>query len=339
MTNYRVVTLDSLVFGGWRDAAGAISFGSGAGAPAIMGVATAHAIMMWHFYQLLPGTPLPGVITGKVLRVKWGSPGDAPQYQPVVGAMVTGSDAGGIALLSNGGTFARTDANGTFALEDRFFTGGQVTVTATDDRGVPRRHHRVPDERRGHAQRGAWRYNVAKANIIFPAGLRRLLRRWRCVSSSWWTGFGRRSQVWWLRTRLCSSPSNKDLEIRNDGIQINDRGRARGASRSVDSWNPQEEAPTYLLRDNSSQDGLFVPGTWVHALRIKVMRSTSPEPFYVTYTFRAVTAGGEWTSIGQPPGSSTRVRFEGQCARRAGGVTPQLSFTGPVKRQGERVSR
>ncbi len=95
--------------------------------------------------------------------------------------------------------------------------------------------------------------------------------------------------MWSARERdtpllITLKPSHKDLEV--DGIEIN--GSGTGLEARIDEstpWNPQQEAPTYLVHDNSSQDGLFVPGNvGSYVLRINVKRKVvvlpAPEPFY-----------------------------------------------------------
>ena len=97
------------------------------------GVLTSYAILMWTFDQVAPGRPVPGMVTGKVLRPQAVAGQLEPVYVPVAGALVSGVDSTGQALpnMQTGATVGVTQADGTFAFWDERFTGGTVTITAS----------------------------------------------------------------------------------------------------------------------------------------------------------------------------------------------------------------
>ena len=103
------------------------------------GVLSNYAILMWSVDALRPALPSPGLVTGKVVRPVTAAGQAQPTYAPVAGALVSGVDATGqpVFALQSGATVAVTQADGTFALWDRQFSGGTVTVSATVD-GVMR---------------------------------------------------------------------------------------------------------------------------------------------------------------------------------------------------------
>ena len=88
--------------------------------------------------------PLPGVVTGNVFRAVV-PPNDpenlnpAPQFKPVVNALVSGVDAGSRLLFASqqNATVAVTQGDGKFTLFDAFFTGGTVQIAATVGFGGP----------------------------------------------------------------------------------------------------------------------------------------------------------------------------------------------------------
>ncbi len=106
---------------------------------AVGSVQGAYYILMWTFDSVRPALPQPGLITGKVVRPVTAAGQAQPTYAPVAGALVSGVDATGqpVFALQSGATVAVTQADGTFALWDRQFSGGTVTVSATVD-GVMR---------------------------------------------------------------------------------------------------------------------------------------------------------------------------------------------------------
>ncbi|MGE0454287.1 MAG: LamG-like jellyroll fold domain-containing protein [Vicinamibacteria bacterium] len=140
-------------FGGWDLS----------GAP--IQVTSTYLFLMWSYESLLPARPLPGLVTGKVLRQKWLPGAASPEYVPVPGAEVSGLDAADQPLSAkDGGTLARTQADGTFALWDLTYTGGVVELLAKDQN----------QEAKGSAfevvEPALARYgHAARANLTFPA--------------------------------------------------------------------------------------------------------------------------------------------------------------------------
>ena len=120
--------------------------------------------MSWSYEPSLLGLPRPGLIRGKALRTSWGSDGAA--FEAVPDAHVTGTDAGGVALSSkDGGTFATSQTDGTYALWDYSFTGGTTRIDAAlGPESASATAFEVSDGP------GIGVYNkVAHANITFPA--------------------------------------------------------------------------------------------------------------------------------------------------------------------------
>jgi hypothetical protein len=108
---------------------------------AVGGQVMNHAIMAWAVDQALPGRPIGGVVTGKVLRTVWKPGAPLPEYEPVANALVSGVDVQGNPLFAkapDGGAppvVAVSQADGTYALFDQHYTGGPVTVSATSPGG------------------------------------------------------------------------------------------------------------------------------------------------------------------------------------------------------------
>ncbi len=120
--------------------------------------------MSWSYEPGRLGLPRPGLIRGKALRSAWGSAGAS--FDAVPDAHVTGTDAGGVALSSkDGGTFATSQTDGTYALWDYAFTGGTTRIDAAlGPESASATAFEVSDGP------GVGVYNkVAHANITFPA--------------------------------------------------------------------------------------------------------------------------------------------------------------------------
>ncbi len=97
---------------------------------------TNYAILMFLDDSATPGAALGGAITGKVLRARWDPGAATPTYEPVQGALISGVDASGQPLFASGATAAAatvtvSQADGTYSLFDRQYTGGAVTISAT----------------------------------------------------------------------------------------------------------------------------------------------------------------------------------------------------------------
>ena len=124
--NRRVVTA-SYPYSGY-----VTSFGSVDAQGNLTSTGPAYALLMWSYQPLLLRKPLPGVITGKVLRVKWNPGVEIPEYEGVPNAVVSGVDNAGQPLFAaqSRATAAVSQGDGTFALYDPKYTGGVVTVSA-----------------------------------------------------------------------------------------------------------------------------------------------------------------------------------------------------------------
>ncbi len=103
--------------------------------PGMVGPATGALMMLglsWSYSATLISRPVVGVVTGKVLRTKWGTGG--AEFEPVAGAIVSATDQAGTALSTKaGGTYSITQQDGKFALWDYSYTGGTVEVVARLD--------------------------------------------------------------------------------------------------------------------------------------------------------------------------------------------------------------
>jgi RHS repeat-associated protein len=91
--------------------------------------------LMWTYDAQLPGKPLIGVVSGRVLRPRFEKGNPTPVIDGVAGAIVSGVDAQGNPLLdsnstSGSPTVAISQADGTFAFWDDWPTAGTVTVNA-----------------------------------------------------------------------------------------------------------------------------------------------------------------------------------------------------------------
>ena len=164
----RVVT-ESPPFSGYVDSLGVIS--SGAGVFGVEGVTQSNAILFWTYDSQLAGQPSTGLVTGKVLRAVWNPQAVSPTYEPVVGAWVTGVEPSGHPLLSGGAFGAISQADGTYALWDPQYVGGNVQVAALAS-GAPANAACGTSE--GLLFQCATAFELAPAS--YPAGLTRYRR-------------------------------------------------------------------------------------------------------------------------------------------------------------------
>jgi len=88
----------------------------------------------WSGTAALARSALAGAVVGRVRRQAWGSDAQAGElrYEPVVGAKVFGSDAGGNPLQSANALFTTSQKDGIYTLWDDAYTGGTVTIHADD---------------------------------------------------------------------------------------------------------------------------------------------------------------------------------------------------------------
>ena len=89
--------------------------------------------LMWTHDDTLPGAPIPGVVTGKVRRLKWSPGAEVPEYLAEPNATVfTGAEQ--LSFNEDGmlesTMVATSQADGTYTLWDNGYIGGPVQVTA-----------------------------------------------------------------------------------------------------------------------------------------------------------------------------------------------------------------
>jgi hypothetical protein len=151
------------------------NFGSVDGSGHLTSMAGVYCFLLWSYLPLLLAQPLPGAITGKVLRVKFkpnepNNPGAAVEYEPIAGALVSGVDAAGNPMFNrpNGGA-AVTQADGTYTMFDPRYVGGPITMSAFVD-GEMRTATGFEANPANWATTSLHLYrNIATANITFPA--------------------------------------------------------------------------------------------------------------------------------------------------------------------------
>ena len=74
---------------GWNRWTSGMSLGAGFGMDVASGMIQQWAIMMWTFTALLPGAPVAGTLTGRVLRPEWRPGATSPTYVGVPGVLVS----------------------------------------------------------------------------------------------------------------------------------------------------------------------------------------------------------------------------------------------------------
>ncbi|HKY22786.1 MAG TPA: Ig-like domain-containing protein, partial [Vicinamibacterales bacterium] len=95
-----------------------------AGVPGTM--MTAHMVVLWTHNALLPGAPVPGKITGRVIRPKFEPGSPTPVFEGVAGLIVQRDD-----VNDPHATVAVTQADGRFTFDDPHFTTGASTIRTT----------------------------------------------------------------------------------------------------------------------------------------------------------------------------------------------------------------
>ena len=91
-------------------------------------------VLAWTYDQMAPGIPTTGLVRGRVLQAEWDSTSQTPRFKPIPNAIVSGRDASGQPFNSvehPEQTVAVTQADGSYALWDRFPTSGQVKIAAS----------------------------------------------------------------------------------------------------------------------------------------------------------------------------------------------------------------
>ncbi|HKY22792.1 MAG TPA: Ig-like domain-containing protein [Vicinamibacterales bacterium] len=95
-----------------------------AGVPGTM--MTAHMVVLWTHNALLPGAPVPGKITGRVIRPTFAPGSPTPVFEGVAGLIVQRDD-----VNDPNATVAVTQADGRFTFDDPHFTTGASTIRTT----------------------------------------------------------------------------------------------------------------------------------------------------------------------------------------------------------------
>jgi hypothetical protein len=83
--------------------------------------------MIWSFDALIPGRAISGAVSGRVVRPVFKAGATEPVFEGVQGAMVVRGRENGVVTFP---TFALTDKDGVFTVEDPLYTGGTVQVVA-----------------------------------------------------------------------------------------------------------------------------------------------------------------------------------------------------------------
>ncbi len=273
-------------------------------------------------------TPLPGVVSGRVMRARWSASG-ALEYEPVGGASVVGRDAQGNELIPAGGSFGQSATDGSYALIDRAYTGGPVTVTASvqGQRFTATGHQLSPsDVLNLYGFLG--RFNVARVNLLLPAEAPAPPPPQVRVRLFTLEDGQRREAHGGLVSEgvpLLVGLTPGDAQLQIEDVEI--RGQRL---RLVD-----DAQLGHVVWDDARPDGLYVPGSaGSYTLRARVVRVASPpEAIEIAYTFRAVgVGGGVVTDHANPP-----EVLEGATLPRRGAqqvpvsVLPQLAFSEPVR--------
>ncbi|MGE0454278.1 MAG: RHS repeat-associated core domain-containing protein [Vicinamibacteria bacterium] len=148
------------------------SFGGFDPLGALIQVTSSYLFLMWSYESLLPGRPLPGVVTGKVFRQRFvkNVPGQAPA-EPVYDGLADALVAMHEGIVGDGDIVALSQPDGTYTLADPQYTGGVVDVTAIVGATPEAELARTPAFQanpQDFASTGLRYYrNVATANITF----------------------------------------------------------------------------------------------------------------------------------------------------------------------------
>lgn len=334
----KVVTA-SFPFRGYRDSLTGIS--------ALGGPLTGTLDLLFLSWQIPVAVtqPLPGAITGRVLRAKWGSSATAPQYEPVADATVVGKDASGEAFFDNGAPFTRTASDGTYTLLDRHYSGGPFTVTAqSNGQKVTAQGYQVGEAESLNISPLMRGFNVARANVLLPAlepppptpqvhvRLFKLVEGERVEITN---GLVEADTPLVIGLTPVQVPNQPGLEIRGDGAEVQGQALSVVADPVRQARPSDPTANTYVAQDGTRPDGLYVPanaGTYM--LRVTALKLTSPPaPVEVSYAFRVVAAGG---GVETDPDHAPAVREAATVPRRATRgvpvtILPQIAFTEPVR--------
>lgn len=305
--------------------------GGAVGSGAIGSLVDQYETVMWFFDQALP-KPLPGLITGTVRRAKFVPGAAAPIYEPVPNAMVSGVAISGRPLYDerSGATVAISQRDGTFALFDPRYTGGQVLISAksTDGEVVSALAYEAnPQEgRAGDLLR--YYHNVAVANVTFAAKAPEVGPT-RVTVHAFTGGDASRVEI--------SGPITAGTPVRIRVSAETTGGDPTSPKPNVTSVSIQQ-TPYTVTPDSQTGDWFlseaYVPpqaGTYV------ITATAQPpigSPVTGTFILRAVAPGGTTRDSlpNDPPAVITSLTFPKANANGVQpSVVPQVSFTEPVK--------
>ncbi|HEY2941643.1 MAG TPA: Ig-like domain-containing protein, partial [Vicinamibacteria bacterium] len=299
--------------------------------PGLSGALSGTVILLalsWSFDVSLPARPGPGLITGKVLRQKWNPGAATPEYERVADAKVSGEDASGVPLQSkDGGNFATTQADGTFAFWDLRYVGGVVPLVATQGgqtvTGTAFESLGDPLAQRYRA--------VAKANPTFPAAEpppippRVEVKVLRSSDKKEISGIAVAGAA--LVIGFKNNTPNTPFTI--NGARVQGQEFAVRAALSND--------PPGLSHIMAETYTPSQPGTYT--VETTAVPAVGP-PVTASATFRVIAEGG---GIDNDPGSPPRV-ITARTVPKAGAegvpvtVFPQIAFTEPVRQVPGNVS-
>jgi hypothetical protein len=142
------------------------SYGTFDSSGALGTVTTTHLFLVYTVNELQPGRPLPGGITGKVLRARREEQDGVSRYDALPDVLVSSRD-----LAGAGETVAISQpVTGTFTLHDARYTGGIAEIVGRTKNGEVARTTAFEANPQDTASTGMRFYrNVATANVTFPA--------------------------------------------------------------------------------------------------------------------------------------------------------------------------
>ncbi len=330
----KVVT-SSYPFSGYRQSVNGYSLSGIDHSGAIGSQFENYAILMWAFDDALPGRALGGAITGRVLRVTQAPGSTTPTYVAVAGAIVSGVDVQGQPLFGQSSaaspvTFAVSQADGTYSLFDRQYTGGAVTISATLD-GVTRTataYEAHPQDAKSPGL--AFARNVAYANITFPVAGPTVPPSPVQVSVMTLDAEGQRK----LTTGIVVAGEPLVLGVKAAGMTVQRMDVVSGSQTQeygvrVDPLAGQDPLAADVIADGSVTFAL--PGSYT-------VTATAVGAFAGAVTghvvVRAVAPGGSNNDAlpNDPPSVITaRTTPKGDARGVPIGVLPQVVFTEPVK--------
>ncbi len=288
---------------------------------------SAWVYLAWTFDPLSVGRPLPGAITGKVMRTVWNPGSTMPEYRPIENGLVSGVDATGQPLFANqaNATVARTAADGRFVLFDPRYAGGEVEVAAKVA-DVVKKATALEANPADWSSTGLRFYRaVASVNITYPPE----------------TAQPPAPAVEIQVMKRSADGTLQDIE----GLTVVDTALVIGFRARTDDGNllhistvEIQDRPYSVIRLTNDPDGFdyrldgeFRPSQ-VGTYRIRLV-AVSPfgDPLQATSSFRVISAGGD---VSPDPLSAPQVRYVGPRDGSRGiavQVFPEVRFSEPVK--------